>query len=243
MKIRTLFISDVHLGTKKSQADKLLDVFKTYDFENLIIIGDFVDLTSLKRKIYWKKSHSKVLQKVLKMSRKGVNVNYLLGNHEIYLKEIIKSGAINLGTINIDKEMIYTTKKGEKIYICHGDIFDGFIRLHPFLYWLGDTAYELSFKINFIYNKIRKLFGLQYWSLSNYLKKEVKKAISYINDMKKMALRQTQEMRCDSIMIGHLHTPSIEKIKNKNYYNTGDFCESCSFLIETIEGEIKLIIL
>jgi UDP-2,3-diacylglucosamine pyrophosphatase LpxH len=241
-KIKTLFISDVHLGTRKSQADKLLDVLKEYEFDNLIIIGDFIDLTALKKKFYWNEDHSTVIQKILRLSRKGVNVVYLLGNHDHFLRGLIKEEQfdINLGNILICDEYEYQTSKGEKIYICHGDQFDGFIRLHPFLYMIGDFAYELSFKINTIYNKIRSIFGLEYWSLSKFLKSKVKDAISFVNDFKMLSLRKLKEVECDSIMIGHIHTPAIEKIEDKGYYNTGDFCESCSYIIEDLEGNIIL---
>ena len=242
-KVKTLFISDVHLGTSKSQPDKLLEVLKDYEFENLIIIGDFIDLTSLKKKFYWKPDHSTVIQKILRLSRKDVNRVYLLGNHDHFLRGLIQEQDINLGNILICDEYYYTTNKGEKIYICHGDQFDGFIRLHPFLYGLGDFAYELSFKINSIYNKFRKIFGMQYWSLSKYLKSKVKDAVSFVNDFKFLSIKKLEETNCDSIMIGHIHTPAIEKIGDKNYYNTGDFCESCSFLYEDLSGDIKLIIL
>ena len=243
-KVKTLFISDVHLGTKKSQVDKLLDVLKDYEFENLIIVGDFIDLTALKKKFYWNASHSTVIQKVLRFSRKGVNVVYLLGNHDYFLRGLIKEEMnISLGNILICDEYEYQTSKGEKIYICHGDQFDGFIRLHPFLYVLGDFAYELSFKINKIYNKLRRVFGLDYWSLSKYLKSKVKDAVAFVNDFKYLSIKKLEETNCDSIMIGHIHTPAIEKIGDKNYYNTGDFCESCSFLYEDLDGNIKLVIL
>ena len=238
--VKTLFISDVHLGTKKCQADKLLEVFKTHDFKNLVIVGDFIDLTSLKRRFYWKESHSTVIQKILRLSRKGVNVTYIIGNHDYYLRSLIKENNINIGDIELCDEKYYSTEKGEMIYICHGDKFDGFIRLHPFLYLVGDIAYEWSFKINNIYNKIRNLFGLKYWSLSKYLKSKVKDAISFINDFKKLAILQIESSDCDSIMIGHIHTPSIEDINGKKYYNTGDFCESCSYIIETMDGDIEL---
>jgi UDP-2,3-diacylglucosamine pyrophosphatase LpxH len=243
MKIKTLFISDVHLGTKKCQADKLLEVIKNYEFEKLIIVGDFIDLTSLKRKFYWHPDHSTVIQKVLRLSRKGVSVTYILGNHDFYLRELIKEDNINIGDVLLCDEMYYETLKGEKIYICHGDQFDGFIRLHPFLYVLGDWAYELSFKINKTYNWFRRIFGLEYWSLSQYLKSKVKNAIAFINDFKILSLKKLDEVNCDSIMIGHIHTPAIEKIGDKSYYNTGDFCESCSFLYEDLNGEIKLVVL
>jgi hypothetical protein len=243
MKIRTLFISDVHLGTSKSQPDKLLKVLKEYDYEKIVIVGDFIDLTSLKKKFYWKPKHSTVIQKILRASRKGVEVVYILGNHDFFLRGLIKYRNISLGDILICDEYFYTTKKGEKIYICHGDQFDGFVRLHPFLYVLGDWAYEMSFKINKLYNKIRKFFGLDYWSLSKYLKLKVKNAISFINDFKILSIKKVEEVNCNSIMIGHIHTPSIEKIGEKTYYNTGDFCESCSFLYEDLNGDIRLVIL
>jgi UDP-2,3-diacylglucosamine pyrophosphatase LpxH len=243
MKVKTLFISDIHLGTSKCQADKLLQVLKDYEFSELVIVGDFIDLTSLKRKFYWKPDHSTVIQKILRLSRKGTKVTYILGNHDYFLRGLIKEENINLGDILICDEYFYQTSKGEKIYICHGDQFDGFIRLHPFLYVLGDWAYEMSFKINKWYNKLRGMFGLQYWSLSQYLKSKVKNAISFINDFKILSIKKVQETKCDSIMIGHIHTPAIEKIENWTYYNTGDFCESCSFLYEDMSGEIKLVVI
>jgi UDP-2,3-diacylglucosamine pyrophosphatase LpxH len=243
MKVKTLFVSDIHLGNHKSQPEKLLEVLRDYEYENLVIVGDFIDLTSLKKKFYWNANHSTVIQKVLRASRKGVNVTYILGNHDFYLRGLIKDQNINIGDITICDEMYYETSKGEKIYICHGDQFDGFIRLHPFLYVLGDWAYEFSFKINKAYNWLRKIVGLQYWSLSQYLKYKVKNAITFINDFKILSLRTLDEVDCDSIMIGHIHTPAIEKIGEKTYYNTGDFCESCSFLYEDLEGDIKLVVI
>lgn len=241
MKVRTLFISDVHLGTRKSRADLLISVLKEYEWENLIIIGDFIDLTSLKRKFYWKPEHSTVVQKILKASKKGKNVVYIIGNHDHYLRYLIGDETIKLGDILICDEFHYETLKGEKIYIIHGDQFDGFIRLHPFIYVLGDWAYEMSFKINKVYNYIRVSMGLNYWSLSKYLKSKVKNAISFINDFKKLSILKLHKIGSNSIMIGHIHTPCIETIENYVYYNTGDFCESCSFIYEDLEGNLKLV--
>jgi UDP-2,3-diacylglucosamine pyrophosphatase LpxH len=243
MKVKTLFVSDIHLGNHKSQPEKLLEVLRDYEYENLVIVGDFIDLTSLKKKFYWNANHSTVIQKVLRASRKGINVTYILGNHDFYLRGLIKDENINIGDITICDEMYYETSKGEKIYICHGDQFDGFIRLHPFLYVLGDWAYEFSFKINKAYNWLRKIVGLEYWSLSQYLKYKVKNAITFINDFKILSIKKLDEVDCDSIMIGHIHTPAIEKIGDKTYYNTGDFCESCSYLYEDLDGNIKLVLI
>lgn len=242
MKIKTLFISDVHLGNKKSNAKALLEVFKNYEFENLIIVGDFIDLTSLKRKFYWNIDHSTVVQKILKYSRKGVNIHYIIGNHDFYLRALIEEENINIGNIILCDDLVYKTQKNESIYICHGDQFDGFIRLHPVLYYIGDIAYEFSFKINRVYNLFRKIFRLNEWSLSSYLKSKVKNVISFINDFKIISVRKAKEMNCDSIMIGHIHSPAFEK-GEINYYNTGDFCETSSYIIEDLEGNIKLMFL
>lgn len=243
IKIKSLFISDIHLGNPNSQAEKLLEVFKKYEFENLFIIGDFIDLTFLKRKYYWNQNHSTVIQKVLRYDRKGVNVIYILGNHDHYLRTLIENSqledvkSIKLGNITICDEYIYKSLKGEKIYITHGDCFDGFIRVHPFLYWLGDTAYEFSIKINKIYNFFRKIFGLEYWSLSAYLKNNVKSILSFLSEYKKISQEKLKNENCDSLMMGHIHTPELDSGK---YYNTGDFVETCSYIIELLNGEIKL---
>ena len=239
-RIETLFISDIHLGTKKSKPDKLLEIFDKYKFKKLVIIGDFIDLTSLSKKIYWENNHSKVIQKILKYSRKKVEVVYILGNHDYYLRELIKDGNINLGKIEICNEHIHQTIKGERIYICHGDQFDGVVALNPILYRLGDWAYELSFKLSRLYNKIRRIMGMQNWSLSKYLKSKVKNLISFVNDFKTISVKKIEDTECNSIMIGHIHTPEII-LGEHNYYNTGDFCESCSCIIEDNKGNIKLI--
>ena len=139
-KIKTLFISDIHLGNPNSQAEKLLKVFKDYEFENLIIIGDFIDMTYLKRKFYWNQNHSTVIQKVLRYSRKDINVIYILGNHDYYIRSVIEEENIHFGKILICNEYIHLTMRGESIYLTHGDCFDGFVRISPWLYWLGDVS-------------------------------------------------------------------------------------------------------
>jgi UDP-2,3-diacylglucosamine pyrophosphatase LpxH len=236
-KIKTLFISDIHLGNKNCQADKLLETFRKYEFENLFILGDFIDMTSLKRKFYWNESHSTVIQKILKMSRHDINVVLLIGNHDYYIRSIIKEQNINLGNILICNDYIYTTINGEKIYLVHGDIFDGFVATHKLLYLIGDMGYELSMKINKIYNWFRKKLGMNYWSFSAYLKKKVKNVVKFLTEYKKSSKILVEEKGCDSIMMGHIHSPEIIQ---GEYYNTGDFVESCSYIIETYDGKMEL---
>ena len=236
-KIESLFISDLHLGNPNSQPNKVLDVFKLYEFKNLFIVGDFIDMTYMKRKFFWNEKSSTVIQKVLKYSRKSIKVVYLVGNHDFYVRNLMENGNIQLGDIQICDEYIHTTINNEKIYVTHGDCFDGFIRVSPFLYWLGDTAYEFSIKINKVYNFFRRVFGLEYWSLSAYLKTRVKNAIKFLAEYKKMSDIKVKEMKCNSILIGHTHSPEIIK---GEYYNSGDFVESCSYIIEHLNGDIEL---
>ena len=237
IKIESLFISDIHLGNKNSQADKLLEVFKQYEFNNLFIIGDFLDLTALKRKFYWNESHSTVIQKILKYSRNGVQTILLIGNHDFYIRSIIKDQNISLGNILICNEYIYESINGEKILLIHGDCFDGFVATHKILYFIGDLGYELSMKINKMYNWFRKLFKMNYWSFSAYLKRKVKNIVKFLTEYKKASMELVKERGCDSLLMGHTHSPEIIQ---GEYYNTGDFVESCSFIIETLEGNIEL---
>jgi UDP-2,3-diacylglucosamine pyrophosphatase LpxH len=244
IKIRSLFISDLHLGSPHSHPEMVLNVFKKYEFDNLFIVGDFIDLISLKRKFFWNPDHSAVIQKVLKMSRKGVNVIYIIGNHDAYIRDLIDESNIHIGDILLCNEYVHTTLNDEKIYITHGDIFDGFLRVHPFFYWLGGAAYDLSARINKVYNymqkKLASVFGYEfvYWSVSAYLKSKVKNLIQVMNEYEKMSDQKVKEMKCHSILIGHTHIP---KMIYGKYYNTGDFVESGSYIIEDLYGNMQLL--
>lgn len=225
------------MGNPNSQADKILEVFKKYEFDNLFIVGDFIDMTYMKRKFFWHKNYLTIIQKILRLSRKGVNVIYVIGNHDGYVRHLFEEGNVNFGGIIMCDEYVHTTAKGMKLYITHGDQFDGFIRVHPFIYWLGDAAYELSIKINKFYNRIRKMFKYDYWSLSAYLKKGVKNAVKFLSEYEKLAEVKLKEKNCDAILMGHTHDPKI--IEGK-YYNTGDFVESCTYIIEEEDGKLSL---
>jgi len=171
------------------------------------------------------------------MSKGDVEVIYILGNHDWYFRGAIEEGGIYFGKILICDSYVYNSISGEKIFITHGDCFDGFVRLNPIMYWIGDNAYELTIQLNKIYNWFRRIFGLQYWSLSAYLKSRVKNAVKFLTEYKKFSSIKTIQMGCQSIMIGHTHHPEIIM---GEYYNTGDFCESCSYIIEKLDGKIEL---
>lgn len=235
-KVRSLFISDVHLGSSKSQPCRLLEVLKSVEFENLFILGDFLDLTSMRRGVHWTADHSLVVQKVLRLSRKGVKVVYVLGNHDFYLRGLIEDGNISLGDIEICDEYLWTTASGERLYLTHGDYFDGFVRVSRLLYTLGDISYELSMRANRVYNRLRGLLGLEYWSLSAYLKSRVKNVVGFLTQYRALADKVVRERGCDRVVMGHIHTPEV----TDSYVNTGDFCESCSYVVECLDGAIEL---
>jgi UDP-2,3-diacylglucosamine pyrophosphatase LpxH len=237
-KIKSLFISDIHLGNKNARVDLLLTVLKKYDFENLFIIGDFLDLTAMKKKFYWNQKSSSVIQKILKIS-KTKNVIYLIGNHDYYIRSIIEDENIFLGKILICDHYIYESDN-TKYLIVHGDCFDSFVKTNPILYIIGDFLYETTIKINNIVAFFRKLLGYEYWSLSSYLKMKTKAVLKAITNYKETAYLFIKENECDAIIQGHTHTPEISQIYDKKYYNTGDFVESCTYMIEK-DGKIELI--
>lgn len=219
-----------------------LNFIKDCEVQTLYLVGDIIDIQSLKRKKYWRKEFWTVIQKILRLSRKGTQVIYICGNHDALLREYLdEHGLLNLGNIQICDYWYHLCENGMKGLIIHGDQFDGAIRSMPMLYWLGDKAYNFALFLNRIFNIVRKIFGLNYWSLSAYLKKKVKKAISYINNFEILVTQEAKKHSADFIVCGHIHTPKICKINDFYYLNTGDWCESCSAVIEDHFGNLNLI--
>jgi UDP-2,3-diacylglucosamine pyrophosphatase LpxH len=242
MHYRTIFVSDLHLGSKACKAEIFLDFLKNNTCEELYLIGDIVDFIAISRRWYWPGSHNTVIQKILRIARKGTVVHYILGNHDDFFRSWIEeSNEMHFGGIHITDQIIYESICQGRFLIIHGDKFDGAIRSMPWLYWLGDMAYSFSLNLNHFYNMFRKLFGLQYWSLSAYLKSKVKKAVQHVNNYEQLVALHTRDLNVDGIICGHIHSPSMKMIDNLHYINTGDWQESCSALVETIDGRLKLI--
>jgi UDP-2,3-diacylglucosamine pyrophosphatase LpxH len=242
MHYTSLFVSDIHLGTKQCQVDYLLKFIHENTFDNVFLIGDIVDVHALSHKWYWAKEHNTFIQKILRMSRKGANVMYIPGNHDDVLRQWIEEiTPFFFGDIVIVKEHIYQTVKGKKLLLMHGDEFDGAIRSMGWLYWVGDRAYDIALKLNTVYNWFRRLFGMQYWSLSAYLKSKVKGAIAVVNNFEELVTRKCLIEGYDGVIYGHTHTPSIKTIKTKLVMNDGDVVESVTCLVETEEGKFQLI--
>lgn len=226
MKIQALFISDVHLGSKGCNDTDLLKVLKKYSPKYLFIVGDFVDGWLLKRRIFWPQTHTNVVQKVLKMSKKGTNVILVTGNHDEFLREYSNE---SLGNIQIVDEYSY-----EKFFIVHGDKYDGIVNLH-WLGKLGGTGYELAIELD----RTLKKLGFRV-SLSNFLKTKVKEAVSFITRFESELVRQAKLRQMEGVICGHIHKPCDKIVDGIRYLNCGDWIENNSFIIQTLENEFKL---
>jgi len=235
---RSIWISDIHLGTPGCKAEFLLDFLKHNESDQLYLVGDVIDGWQLRKNWYWKQSHNDVVQKVLRKARKGTQVTYVAGNHDELLRQFI---GLAFGEIKIVNEASHTMVDGRRLWVTHGDLFDGVIQHAKWLAYLGDSAYTLALALNDRLNAIRHRFGMSYWSLSQYLKHKVKNAVSYITAFEEALTTEAQRKGYDGVVCGHIHRPEIRDIDGILYCNDGDWVESLSALVETHLGELKII--
>ena len=235
---RAIWISDIHLGTSGCKAEFLLDFLRVNESDQLYLVGDIVDGWQLKRGWYWKQSHNDVVQKVLRKARKGTKVTYIVGNHDEILREFL---GLRFGEILIENEAVHELRDGRRLWVTHGDLFDGVIQYAKWLAYLGDTAYTVALKVNDHFNYLRHKMGMSYWSLSQYLKHRVKNAVSFITAFEEALTTEARRRGYDGVVCGHIHRPEIREIDGTLYCNDGDWVESLSALVETHEGELKLV--
>lgn len=235
---RAIWISDVHLGTPGCQAKFLLDFLKHNESDTLYLVGDIIDGWRLKKSIYWPQSHNDVVQKILRKARKGTEVVYVPGNHDESIRQFL---GLSFGEIKVVPEAIHTTADGRKLWITHGDLFDGVMQYAKWLAYVGDNLYSLILYFNRYLNLLRVRMGMQYWSLSQYLKHQVKNAVSYIADFEMIMAREARLRGCQGVVCGHIHKAEIRMIDNLIYCNDGDWVESLTALVETHEGELKIV--
>lgn len=235
---RAIWISDIHLGTAGCQANYLLDFLKHNDADTLYLVGDIIDCWRLKKGWYWPQAHNDVIQKILRKARKGTEVIYVPGNHDEMARQFV---GMCFGDIRIESEVIHTTKDGKKLWITHGDLFDSVMQYAKWLAYVGDTLYTLILWVNGWFNRLRAKLGLHYWSLSQYLKHSVKNAIKFIADFEHIMAREARVRGCDGVICGHIHKAEIRMIDGLLYCNDGDWVESLSALVETQDGELKII--
>lgn len=238
VRFRTIWISDIHLGTPGCQAQRLLEFLRKTESETLYLVGDIIDGWQLKRRWYWEQAHNDVVQIVLKKAKKGTEVIFIPGNHDEAIREFID---LDFGGIRVRDELVHTTAQGKRMLVLHGDRFDGVIACAKWLAYVGDYLYSLILKFNQWFNAWRARAGLPYWSLSQYLKLKVKNAVSYISSFENALAAEARQRGLDGVICGHIHKPEIRDIDGILYCNDGDWVESLSALVEEPCGELRLV--
>jgi UDP-2,3-diacylglucosamine pyrophosphatase LpxH len=234
---RTAWISDAHLGTRGCNATALLDFLRETDFDTLYIVGDLIDIWSLRRAIYWPQQHNDVIQKILRKARKGTRVIYIPGNHD----ELVTSFCGTYGNIEIKENAIHVTASGERILIIHGHELDAVVQNVKWLAFAGDLGYQFLLSLNPFINFVRRRFGLGYWSLSAYAKRTVKDAVSFIGKFEAAVAHYAERYHVDAVLCGHIHSAAIREFGTVAYYNCGDWVESCTAIVEGDDGMIALV--
>ena len=237
---KTIFISDIHLGSRASQAEMLVDFLKNNTCEKLFLVGDIIDGWRLRRRWYFPQSHANVIRAILGAAKRGTEVYYVLGNHDEVFRKFLNYN-INVGRINICDHVTYIAVNGKQYYVTHGDAFDSLMSNGKWLMHVGDTLYAIAVWANMHFNWVRKKLRLPYWSLSNWLKTNTKQAVAYIDNYEEHVANYCEKQGFAGIICGHIHTPAIKQIKNVTYMNCGDWCESCTALVETLEGDWQLL--
>ena len=235
---RAIWISDIHLGTPGCKADYLLEFLRVHEAETFYLVGDILDGWQLKKGWYWPQSHNDVVQKLLRKARKGTRVIYVPGNHDELARQFV---GLAFGEIEVAEDTIHTMADGRRLWVVHGDLFDGVTQHARWLAHLGDTLYTFILNINQWFNAVRSRLGMPYWSVSQYLKQQVKNAVSYIAAFEEVMTEEARRRGCQGVVCGHIHKAEIREIDGILYCNDGDWVESLTALVETFEGELKIV--
>jgi UDP-2,3-diacylglucosamine pyrophosphatase LpxH len=237
-RFRALFISDVHLGTRGCQADKLLDFLRVHDADTIYLVGDIVDGWALRSSWYWPQAHNDVVQKLLRQARKGARLIYIPGNHDEFLRGYYGT---HFGGIEVVENTIHEGADGRRYLVVHGDIFDLVVTQARWLALLGDKAYDFALTANRLFNILRRLIGAPYWSLSKWAKLKVKNAVNYIGAFEKALATAAQRHQADGVICGHIHTAAMHDDFGLRYINCGDWVESCTAVAERHDGTFEII--
>ncbi|HEY0234924.1 MAG TPA: UDP-2,3-diacylglucosamine diphosphatase [Afipia sp.] len=235
---RTLFISDVHLGARGSQADRLLDFLRVHDADTIYLVGDIIDGWALKSNWHWPQSHNDFVQKMLRRVRKGARVIYIPGNHDEFLRSYYGT---HFGGIEVVENAVHVGVDGKRYLVIHGDIFDLVVQNARWLAHLGDKAYDFAIQANRFVNMFRRLFGFPYWSLSQWAKQKVKNAVNYIGAFEETLSAEARRHNCEGVICGHIHYAVIRDHEGIRYMNCGDWVESCTALVEHEDGRFEIL--
>ncbi len=237
-RVRTLWISDIHLGTRACRADDLLAFLRTIDCAVLYLVGDIIDFGRLKKAWYWPESHQAVIREFLRRAAAGVEVIFVPGNHDEAAREF---DGIDVAGVKIRNEAIHTTADNRRFLVFHGDKFDGVICHGRRFFRMGDWSYRAMLHCNRLINVVRRAFGLSYWSLSMYLKRRVKNAVPLIADFEKIVTEDARNQGVDGVICGHIHHADMRMIGDILYCNDGDWTESCTALVEHLDGNLEIL--
>jgi len=237
-KFRTIWISDTHLGTRGAQAKSLLNFLKYTQSDTLYLVGDMIDGWQMKKKFYWPQEHNDVVQKLLRKARNGTKVIFIPGNHDEAARSFL---GYSFGEIPIKEEDVHETADGKKLLVTHGDQFDNVIQHARWLAYVGDQAYVFLLKANQLLNKIRIMFDLPYWSLSQYAKLKVKSAVSFITAFETTMMTEARRRGFDGVVCGHIHKPELREVDGLIYANDGDWVESMTALVEHSDGSLEIL--
>ena len=235
---RAVFISDIHLGTRGCQAELLLDFIRGLECEQLYLVGDIIDGWRLKSGWYWPQAHNDVVQKILRMGRKGVQVTYIPGNHDEFARAYC---GVHFGGVVVAQEAVHETADGRRLLIVHGDAYDGVVGYAKWLALLGDWAYAIVLQLNTWFNRARRRLGFGYWSLSAYLKGKVKNAVQFVADFEAAVLDEARRRGLDGVVCGHIHNAALRAEGGLLYANDGDWVESCTALVEHPDGRFEIL--
>jgi UDP-2,3-diacylglucosamine pyrophosphatase LpxH len=235
---RSIWISDVHLGTRTCWAGRLLDFLRHHDSSYLYLVGDMVDGWQLKRSWYWTQPYNDVIQKVLRKVRKGTQVIYIPGNHDEFARDF---EGLQFGGITILKEAVHETANGKRLLVLHGDEFDGIVHYARWLAFLGSYGYDLILLLTYWINKLRRKTGVGQRSLAAFLKGKVKNVMKFISDYETALVREALKRGADGLICGHIHNADLREIDGMIYGNTGDWVESCSALVEHEDGRLEVV--
>ena len=237
-RLRSIFISDLHLGTQGCQARALLSFLRSNPSDHLYLIGDIIDGWQLRRRWYWPQEHNDVVQKILRRVRKGCRVIFVPGNHDEFVRHFVGH---HFGGVEVVDEAIHTTADGKRLWITHGDLYDGVIQYAKWLAYLGDTLYEFTLRLNRHLNSLRARLGLPYWSLSQYLKHRVKSAVNFISSFESAVAAEARKRGLDGVVCGHIHRAEMRMIEGTLYCNDGDWVESLTALVEHQDGRLEIV--
>ena len=235
---RTIWISDIHLGTRGCNAVMLLDFLRSIECDVLYLVGDILDGWRLRKGWYWPDAHNEVVRRILKMAHGGTRVILIAGNHDEMLRPY---AGMSFGGVEVALDAVHLTADGRRLLVTHGDSFDSVVLCARWLAFLGDKAYSVLLRLNVVLNAVRRRFKLPYWSLSAYLKKRVKNAVQFIGAYEEAVAHAARDCHVDGVVCGHIHSAEIRQIDDITYYNDGDWVESCTALVEAADGTISLV--